>query len=110
MSPLQPLDLERRVVHANHQQLGLVERLAQPSHLEDRRQVREEDPARGERLLGVRDDLPGLGEIEPDAIEVDRVELEDARWFTRSEVRSEGIPLVPPSRSDRRLPISTASP
>ncbi|MBV8741867.1 MAG: NADH pyrophosphatase, partial [Sinobacteraceae bacterium] len=26
-------------------------------------------------------------------------ELEDARWFTRTEVRSEGIPLVPPSHS-----------
>lgn len=26
-------------------------------------------------------------------------ELEDARWFTRVEIRSEGIPLVPPSHS-----------
>ncbi len=26
-------------------------------------------------------------------------ELEDAQWFTRNQVRSEGIPLVPPSHS-----------
>ncbi|MGH8138894.1 MAG: NAD(+) diphosphatase [Steroidobacteraceae bacterium] len=26
-------------------------------------------------------------------------ELEDARWFTRAQVRSEGMPLVPPSHS-----------
>jgi NAD+ diphosphatase len=26
-------------------------------------------------------------------------ELEDARWFTRAQVRSDGIPLVPPSHS-----------
>lgn len=26
-------------------------------------------------------------------------ELEDARWFTRAEIRAEGVPLVPPSHS-----------
>jgi NAD+ diphosphatase len=26
-------------------------------------------------------------------------ELEDARWFTRAEIRSDGLPLVPPSHS-----------
>ncbi|HEY6481926.1 MAG TPA: NAD(+) diphosphatase [Steroidobacteraceae bacterium] len=26
-------------------------------------------------------------------------ELEDARWFTRAEIRSDGVPLVPPSHS-----------
>lgn len=34
-------------------------------------------------------------------------ELEDARWFTRTEVRSEGIPLVPPSHSISFRLIST---
>jgi NAD+ diphosphatase len=26
-------------------------------------------------------------------------ELEDARWFTRAQIRSDGLPLVPPSHS-----------
>ena len=34
-------------------------------------------------------------------------ELEDARWFTRAEVRSDGIPLVPPSHSISFRLIST---
>ena len=34
-------------------------------------------------------------------------ELEDARWFTREEIRSEGIPLVPPSHSISYRLIST---
>jgi NAD+ diphosphatase len=34
-------------------------------------------------------------------------ELEDARWFTRAEIRSEGLPLVPPSHSISYRLIST---
>lgn len=34
-------------------------------------------------------------------------ELEDARWFTRAEIRSDGIPLVPPSHSISFRLIST---
>jgi len=34
-------------------------------------------------------------------------ELEDARWFTRAEIRSDGIPLVPPSHSISYRLIST---
>ncbi|HZO24223.1 MAG TPA: NAD(+) diphosphatase [Steroidobacteraceae bacterium] len=34
-------------------------------------------------------------------------ELEDARWFTREEIRSEGIPHVPPSHSISYRLIST---
>ena len=34
-------------------------------------------------------------------------ELEDARWFTRAEVRAEGIPHVPPSHSISFRLIST---
>ena len=34
-------------------------------------------------------------------------ELEDARWFTRAEIRSEGIPYVPPSHSISYRLIST---
>jgi len=26
-------------------------------------------------------------------------ELEDAQWFTRAQIRSDGIPLIPPSHS-----------
>lgn len=35
------------------------------------------------------------------------IELEDARWFTRAEIRSDGIPLVPPSHSISYRLIST---
>jgi NAD+ diphosphatase len=34
-------------------------------------------------------------------------ELEDARWFTRAEIRSDGLPLVPPSHSISYRLIST---
>jgi NAD+ diphosphatase len=34
-------------------------------------------------------------------------ELEDARWFTRGEIRSDGLPLVPPSHSISYRLIST---
>lgn len=34
-------------------------------------------------------------------------ELEDARWFTREEIRSDGLPLVPPSHSISYRLIST---
>jgi NAD+ diphosphatase len=34
-------------------------------------------------------------------------ELDDARWFTREEIRSDGIPLVPPSHSISYRLIST---
>jgi NAD+ diphosphatase len=35
------------------------------------------------------------------------MELEDARWFTRAQIRSEGLPLVPPSHSISYRLIST---
>ena len=38
--------------------------------LPDGRQVREHDPARVQRLLGVLHDPPGLGQVEQDAVEV----------------------------------------
>jgi NAD+ diphosphatase len=34
-------------------------------------------------------------------------ELEDARWFTRAQIRSDGLPLVPPSHSISYRLIST---
>jgi NAD+ diphosphatase len=34
-------------------------------------------------------------------------ELEDAQWFTRAQIRSEGIPLIPPSHSISYRLIST---
>jgi NAD+ diphosphatase len=34
-------------------------------------------------------------------------ELEDARWFTRAEIRADGLPLVPPSHSISYRLIST---
>jgi NADH pyrophosphatase NudC (nudix superfamily) len=34
-------------------------------------------------------------------------ELEDAQWFTRAQIRSEGVPLIPPSHSISYRLIST---
>ena len=59
-------DLER-LGHPEHR---LRERLAQRRHLEDRRQVREQDPAGPQRGLGVLHHLPRLREVEHDAVEV----------------------------------------
>src|SRR6188472_4300309 len=52
-----------------HPERRVVERFTQARDLEDRRQVREEDAAREQRLLGVRYDLPWLRQVEHDAIE-----------------------------------------
>jgi NAD+ diphosphatase len=35
----------------------------------------------------------------PDSVIQTGSELEDARWFTREEVRSQGVPVIPPSHS-----------
>lgn len=44
---------------------------------------------------------------QPDSPIVVGNELEDAQWFTREQIRSEGIPLVPPSHSISFRLIST---
>ncbi len=46
-------------------------------------------------------------QAEPGSPIVTGAELEDARWFTRAEIRSEGLPLVPPSHSISYRLIST---
>ncbi len=44
---------------------------------------------------------------QPGSLIVVGSELEDAQWFTRAQVRSEGVPLVPPSHSISFRLIST---
>jgi NAD+ diphosphatase len=44
-------------------------------------------------MIGFQADAPRGSEIRTGD------ELEDARWFTREEIRSDGLPLVPPSHS-----------
>jgi hypothetical protein len=47
---------------------------AERARLGDARRVGDEDAARAEGLLGVGHDLPGLGEVEHDAVEVGAVD------------------------------------
>ena len=54
----------------DHAERRARELLAQARHLDDRRQVGEQDPARVQRALGVLHDPPRLGQVEQDAVEV----------------------------------------
>ena len=54
----------------DHPERRVGELLVQAGHLPDRGQVREHDPARVQRLLGVLDDPPRFGEVEEDAVEI----------------------------------------
>ena len=72
-----PVDVPRALQHL--QRLGHPERrpgqlFAQTGDLPDGGQVREQDPARVQRLLGVLHDPPGLGQVEQDPVEVAAVD------------------------------------
>ena len=54
----------------DHPERRRRELLAQPPDLEDRRQVREQDAARPQRLGRVLHDPPRLGQVEHDPVEV----------------------------------------
>ena len=53
---------------------AIRERLAELADLDDRRRVGDEDAARAQRPLGVLHDLPRLGQVEHDAVEVGLVD------------------------------------
>ena len=63
-TPVQHLE---RLDHAERREPQL---LAEPADLQDRRQVREQDPARAQRLDRVLHDPPRFRQVEDDAIEV----------------------------------------
>ena len=67
------LDVPRPVEHLErlgHGESGAGEGLPELGRLADGRRVRDQDPAAGQRRLGVLHHLPGLGQVQDDPIQV----------------------------------------